>query len=246
MRIVSLVPSWTETLLLAEGNVVGRTRYCVHPQELIAKIPIVGGTKVVDWKAVADLAPDLVVLDQEENPQAFAKLCPGDWIASHVNSLPSARAGTKALWEVTQLKKLQDEVARWDRILTAGPRTIPLAELPGIESWLRRPTGAPQKLHYIIWQNPWMAIARQTFIGSVLTQLGWGDHLPTTAIPYPELKETALNDPEAVCLFATEPFPFSAAKVAALHLNAGGIGIINGESYAWFGSRALRFLEKMA
>ena len=89
MRIVSMVPSWTETLLKAGVNVVGRTRYCIHPPKLITNIPIVGGTKDVSWDLVEDLKPDLVLLDQEENPLEMAEECPVPYFATHVNSIES-------------------------------------------------------------------------------------------------------------------------------------------------------------
>ncbi|MDP6374701.1 MAG: helical backbone metal receptor [Pseudomonadales bacterium] len=67
MKVVSLVPSLTETLPACGVEVVGRTRYCVHPAGFVSDIAVVGGTKGVNWQKVADLAPDLVVMDKEEN-----------------------------------------------------------------------------------------------------------------------------------------------------------------------------------
>lgn len=64
MKVISWVPSWTETLIRAGVQVIGRTRYCVHPKGQVQKTPIVGGTKDVDWTAIRGLRPDWVLLDK--------------------------------------------------------------------------------------------------------------------------------------------------------------------------------------
>ena len=59
---MSLVPSSTETLLALGGDVVACTRFCEQPH-----LAHVGGTKNPDVAAIVRLAPDLVVMDREEN-----------------------------------------------------------------------------------------------------------------------------------------------------------------------------------
>ena len=86
MRIVSMVPSWTETLLACGCEVVGRTRFCIHPAEA-RRIPVVGGTKTIDWNRVRALAPDLLLLDQEENPRAMHDESPIESFATHITSV---------------------------------------------------------------------------------------------------------------------------------------------------------------
>lgn len=86
MRVVSMVPSWTETLLeagrdAADFELVGRTRYCVHPADLAASITAVGGTKEINWDRVSELKPDLVIFDREENPKSMADRSPYPWLA---------------------------------------------------------------------------------------------------------------------------------------------------------------------
>ncbi|WP_428610259.1 helical backbone metal receptor, partial [Sedimenticola sp.] len=76
MRVVSLIPSITESLIDCHVNLVGRSRFCIHPVPQVGHIPVVGGTKQVDWQAMACLAPDLVVLDREENTREMAESCP--------------------------------------------------------------------------------------------------------------------------------------------------------------------------
>jgi hypothetical protein len=83
--VISMVPSWTETLIHAGANVVGRTRFCIHPEASVASITVLGGTKTLssDFEAkMTRLVSEseasghrlLVVLDREENPKEFVEL----------------------------------------------------------------------------------------------------------------------------------------------------------------------------
>jgi ABC-type Fe3+-hydroxamate transport system substrate-binding protein len=75
LRIVSLCPSLTETLVEIGVVPVGATRYCLRPREVLRKVPKVGGTKNPDLDRVGILAPDLVVANAEENrPEDVAAL----------------------------------------------------------------------------------------------------------------------------------------------------------------------------
>jgi len=86
MRVVSMVPSWTETLLECGCEVVGRTRFCIHP-ERVRDIPIVGGTKSIDWDKVGALNADLLLLDREENTRSMSVESPIEVFATHVTSV---------------------------------------------------------------------------------------------------------------------------------------------------------------
>ena len=71
--MISMVPSWTETLISCGVEVVGRTRYCIHPTPVVKDIAVVGGTKNIDWKKVREIDADLLILDQEENPRRYCR-----------------------------------------------------------------------------------------------------------------------------------------------------------------------------
>ena len=71
MRIVSLVPSLTKTLAdlgLPKEHLVGRTPWCIYPENYVADIPVIGGTKTPNIGKIMALNPDLVIMDKEENP----------------------------------------------------------------------------------------------------------------------------------------------------------------------------------
>ena len=62
MRVVSLVPSATETLLALGVTPIACTRFCEQPG-----IETVGGTKDPEVASISLLKPDLVVVNDEEN-----------------------------------------------------------------------------------------------------------------------------------------------------------------------------------
>ena len=69
MRIISLVPSLTEYLwaLGLEQEVVGITKFCIHPKAWWQHKTRVGGTKKVNFKTIETLQPTLIIANKEEN-----------------------------------------------------------------------------------------------------------------------------------------------------------------------------------
>ena len=248
MRIVSLVPSWTETLIAAGAEVVGRTRFCIHPADRVPAIPAIGGTKDIDWKAVTALKPDLLLLDREENLRRFSEESAFPVHTTHIQGIADLEPELRALAEKTGLAKLGEFADRW-REVAANPHPAcragaSPAELPGIlETW-RAPGRKCGKIVYIIWKNPWMAAGRATFVGSMLTHFGWGEAiLPSTTEKYPQLDFASLDPERSFLLFSSEPFPFARYKEEVLALGFAA-GLIDGEAYSWFGLRSLEFLER--
>ncbi len=250
MRVVSMVPSWTETLCEAGVEVVGRTRFCVHPAARVAGIPAVGGTKDWDLAKVRRAAPDLIVLDREENPAWMAEQAPCAWAATHVRGADGVGAELAALARATGCAELKSFAARWNKAAAAPPRPRfhSWDTLPGLIKWLRRPAASPaelERVEYLIWRNPWMGVAPQTFIGSMLARAGFSGLLVERSEPYPQLTTEAFAAPERTLLLcSTEPYPFARfhAEVAALGCPA---ALVDGEAYSWFGVRSLRFLESL-
>src|SRR5436305_3665412 len=84
MRVVSLVPSVTETLLAWGITPVACTRFCEQPS-----LPHVGGTKDPDVDAIVRLAPDVVVVDEEENRREDAEALLAAGLKIHVMAIRS-------------------------------------------------------------------------------------------------------------------------------------------------------------
>lgn len=241
MRVVSMVPSWTETLLRAGVQVVGRTRFCIHPAKMITNIPIVGGTKDVDWALVADLKPDLVLLDQEENPLEMAEECPLPYLATHVNSLAALQKELERLGEHFQNAQLMEWAVDAYDILQAPKADWNEKKIPAFMEWVRQPQKKHDKVIYMIWKKPWMSVSRETYIGSVLEALGAQLVDFPEGERYPVVKVEEFKD--CLFLFSSEPFPFHKKIGELKELGLEG-AIVNGEAFSWFGVRSLEFLKE--
>ncbi|MBX3041776.1 MAG: Fe3+-siderophores ABC transporter protein [Bdellovibrionaceae bacterium] len=239
MRIVSLVPSWTETFIEAGLNVVGRTRFCVHPEECVRGIPVVGGTKEIDWDKVRLLKPDLIIMDREENPRRFSEESPFPWIDTHVTDLTAAAAELRRLGKALGSSVLGSYADRLERLMS-GPKPPPGRVLSTfLETWGAWSQEDP--IVYVIWKGPWMAVGEGTYIGSVLNFVG----LRLAELPegsYPQVSEDLLRT--HVSLFSSEPFPFVKRPELAKGVASRG-ALVDGESFSWFGLRGLRFLESL-
>lgn len=239
MRVVSMVPSWTETLLRAGIDVVGRTRFCIHPPQLITNIPVVGGTKEVDWNLVVDLKPDLVLLDEEENPLAMAEECPVPYLATHVYSLESLQKELARLGEHFENSTLMEMSVQCLDIIEAPNKSWDFKNIPAFMEWVKLPIKNYERIVYVIWKKPWMAVSRETYIGSVLKKLG------AELVEFPDGEKYPVIEIEdhkdCFFLFSSEPFPFHkrVADLKALDIQG---AVVDGECYSWFGKRSLEFL----
>lgn len=240
-RIVSLVPSTTETLFdLGLGDrVVGVTRFCVAP-EAARERPKVGGTKDVDVARVAALTPDLVVGNCEENTReafdALADVAP--LYAAFPRDVDGALADLLRLGAVT---RREAEAAAWHRRVVAGREALHAAVAD-------RPR---RRAAYLIWRRPWMAVSPDTFIAALLREAGL-DVVPTARAPrFPELTAEGLRalDPDLV-LLSSEPFPFQPGHADELS-EATGIPrdrfvFVDGATCSWHGTRLARALPALA
>jgi len=252
MRIVSLVPSWTETLLLAGVDVVGRTRYCIHPAEQVSKIPRVGGTKDWHFERILALKPDLLVLDQEENPKFMGEQTKIPFLATHIQQVSDVAPALEQLHGVLKRPALAKWAEEWRQVIAQFPKSAPerLLEDTRLLRWGRRPNVPIQNLLYVIWKNPWMVVGRNTFVGSMLDLVGFGPYMQNLRnghseehqAKYPTVDLSQYNPQTTLLLFASEPYPFlrHEAEVEALGFP---YAFVDGENWSWFGNRALLFLQ---
>ena len=221
MRVVSLVPSSTETLLALGAEVVACTRFCEQPA-----IAHVGGTKNPDIPAIVALAPDLVVLDEEENRREDAEAL--------------AAAGLELL--VTSVRSVGDALAATVELARRTGRP----ELPATAPPL--PTAVIASAFVPIWRRPWMSINDDTYGASVLAAIGV--RLVTGASPerYPtvELDEIAALDPDLV-LVPSEPYTFRTEHLDALaeRFPRATIRRIDGQDLFWWGVRTPAAIERL-
>jgi len=240
-----MVPSWTETLIAAGADVVGRTRFCIHPHDQIKGIPAIGGTKDWDLKKLESLKPDLIILDREENTREMGAYSGAPIFTTHVQNINDMPKELALLATATKLPKLMEYSHRFSSVLAMPKKHRSLANLPTVEEWLH-PIHDEAKIEtivYMIWKNPWMAVSRQTFIGSMLEHVvGENKILFTEAVSYPKISLETLNEETTLLLFSTEPFPFAKQKTELKKLRFPS-AIVDGEKWSWFGLRSLLFLE---
>ena len=229
-RILSLVPSVTE-LLVQWGlatRLVGRTRYCIEPRWIRSTLPSVGGTKNPDLERIRDLAPDLVILERDENPQEVAE-------ALTALGIP---------WLVLEIRTVQD-CATALRLLGVrlGVTVVAEARAAALEASVKgRRRRGPRAL-VLIWKDPWMSAGPDTYLGDLLRQ---GGFTPIGPARYPTLTD---GDLEAlapqIILLPTEPYRFNRRHrtelqkrfpVAAVHL-------LDGQALTWYLSRTEAGLE---
>ncbi|HEY5293501.1 MAG TPA: helical backbone metal receptor [Burkholderiales bacterium] len=249
-RIVSLVPSITELLcdLGLSAKLVGRTGFCVHPRETLKRIPEVGGTKDVNLGKVRALAPTHALLNIDENEKPTAEAL-AQFVPHLVVTHPLAPPDNPPLYRLIGGIFGREQAAE---ALCAQFQRAHNALAQAARAWPR------QRVLYLIWKDPWMAVARDTYISRTLALAGW-DTVPANATArYPQVKlnEALLRDAELV-LLSSEPYRFrdrDLAELRALPVMRGKtVALIDGEMTSWYGSRAVagmdylrRFRENLA
>ncbi len=234
VRIVSLCPSLTELAFdLGRGSeLVGITRYCVHPAERIDAIEKIGGTKDPSVGRIVELEPDVVLMNREENRVEDAEELKLSGVNCHV-SMPRTVEETAAM-----VRSIGDELER--------PRQAAeiAADIEARERRVRRAAEgrAPTRFAYLIWRKPWMSVNRDTFAHALLTLAGGENIFADRAKRYPEIEpaELTAGEPELV-LLCTEPFPFAESHIEELAertgLDRSRFRIADGEFLSWHGSR---------
>jgi len=231
-RIVSLVPSATETLhaLGVQDRVVGRTRYCVHPRPWVDGLPACGGTKDPDLPAIAALQPDLIVVNEEENrPAQFPALTAlAPLHVAFPRDVDGALADVRAL--AARVGAEEAGAALAGRIEAARVRMHAALEVAA---------GAARfRYAYFIWRRPWMSVNADTFIHALLAEAGGSNVCAAHAERYPALTldELRAADPD-VLLLASEPYPFATEHAAEFAELAPRCRLVDGELLSWHGAR---------
>lgn len=234
MRIVSLCPSLTELVfdLGRGGELVGRTKFCIHPVDRVGAVETVGGTKNPKVARIVALAPDLVLMNEEENRREDADALAAAGLQCHV-SFPRDAAGAAAM--VRDIARALQRDAEGEAIA----RDIEERSERARAAARGRPSVS---LAYLIWREPWMAAGGDTFVSALLEQAGGHNVFAARGDRYPVVtpRELGAADPHAV-LLSTEPFPFAAKhadELAALSgLPRDRFRIVDGEMLSWHGSR---------
>jgi ABC-type Fe3+-hydroxamate transport system substrate-binding protein len=231
-RIISLVPSQSELLwdLGLRDELLGITKFCIYPDEMFKSVERIGGTKTLNLQKIRELNPDLIIGNKEENDEKqiieLQKEFPV-WM-SDIYNLQDALFMIHSIGEIVNRAE-EAEVIR-----------------ATIETSFLNLNKINQSVLYLIWNNPFMAAGKATFIGDMIKKMGLKNVLFATNGRYPQL---TLNDikqlnPELVYL-SSEPFPFGLKHIEELKtiLPESKIQLVDGEMFSWYGSRLLKSVK---
>lgn len=227
IRIISLVPSITDFLhyLKLDKEVLGITKFCIHPNEWFKSKIRVGGTKKLNLDKIQALKPDLIIGNKEENTEEEINLLSNQfpvWM-SDVNSFNDA---------IDMIKKLGDVLYRTNecRVLLDSIRN----SFEGI-----RNIGQDKSVLYFIWHEPNYVAGNCTYIGSVINTLGFVNHCKMDR--YPDFDDLSIDSPDYVFL-SSEPFPFKGQHIDYFKnkFPESKIILVNGEMFSWYGSYMLK------
>lgn len=229
-RIVSLVPSITEFLadLSLDQEVVGITKFCIHPNSWYRSKPRIGGTKNFKPERILALEPDLVIANKEENirEQVMEQAQSVPVWVSDVSNLDSALEMMNALGALTGKSLKAAEICHQVQV--------------AFEDLARKPKRR-RSVVYLIWKDPYMTVGGDSFIQDMLDRCGF-DNLFASHPRYPQTDlETIRQLQPDLLLLSSEPYPFSEQHLAALQplLPNTRIQLVNGEYFSWYGSRLL-------
>lgn len=224
MKIVSLVPSITEALFdlgLTEHEVVGRTKFCIHPAEKVKYVAVVGGTKNIHPEKIRSLQPDLILANKEENVKEQVEALMDDFkvIVTNVETVED---------NYYLLKNLGKLFNREDLAQAFNLKIYEVLNRSKIDSKL--------KAAYLIWNNPYMTIGSDTFIHKILAEIGF-ENLFKDQKRYPEITTEDLAGADVIML-SSEPFPFKEKHVEQLKAfyPEKKIMIVDGEAFSWYGT----------
>lgn len=217
VRIVSLVPSVTETLSAWDRTPVACTRFCERPD-----LRHVGGTKDPKIDLIAELKPDLVVVDAEENRREDYEALLERGIAVHVLHVCSLLDVNPSMTE------LADRVGvKWNQLE------------PMVDTALRARALIP------IWRKPWIALGAPTYGASLLSHLGIGNACSGKG-QYPELEfDDAIALGADLVIAPSEPYPFSPRQLSELSQIAPTV-FVDGRDLFWWGVRSGPAIARLA
>ncbi|HTT31618.1 MAG TPA: helical backbone metal receptor [Solirubrobacteraceae bacterium] len=237
-RIVCLVPSITELVCdlgLAE-DLVGRTGFCIHPRDTVSKIPKVGGTKDVKLDRIRELAPTHAIVNVDENRREDADAL-AEFVPHVVVTHPLAPLDNLDLYRL--LGSIFGREAQAERLCEEFEHEL---------AAVRAHAWAPQDVLYMIWREPWMAVAPETYIAQMLALVGWRSHPLRSEDRYPEVDLEQYAGRVDRVLLSSEPYHFKERHLPEVtaSLPDAQVSLIDGEMVSWYGSRAIQGLRYLA
>lgn len=226
MRVISLVPSITELLfdLGMDDNVVGLTKFCVHPRAKWSSLPRIGGTKTVNHERLALLKPDLIIANKEENTREDVER-----LREHYSVL------------LTDIRTVEDAFALFFELgdlLERPQRALELHDSLRAAWENTKGVAMGERTAYAIWRDPLMFAGSDTYISSVLEWFGWHNVIADARYPERSIDALAALKPQRLML-SSEPYPFSDKHIDDYQslLTGCAVECVDGELFSWYGTR---------
>lgn len=225
-RIISLVPSQSELLwdLGLKEELVGITKFCIHPSEMFESLERVGGTKTLNIEKIRALKPDLIIGNKEENEQT--------------QILELQKEFTVWMSDIYTLDDSLMMIEKVGELVNRRDKSNIIRE--NIKNSFMRLKQVNKSVLYFIWRNPYMAAGKATFIGNLLQHMGFENTVLDGNARYPELSlpDIKTMNPELI-LLSSEPYPFKDSHIEELLdvLPNTKIMLVDGELFSWYGSR---------
>tara|TARA_R110000850_G_C9996309_1_gene468301 strand:- start:27825 stop:28604 length:780 start_codon:yes stop_codon:yes gene_type:complete len=231
-RIVSLVPSQTELLvdMGLEHQILGVTKFCVHPESLRFEKTVVGGTKQVHYDKIKALRPGIILCNKEENTkemvESLEKIAPV-WV-SDIKTIDDCLEMIAAFGELFDKAQRATEISNDLKM-----------EMKSFQEFIKEKPIV--KVGYLIWKNPWMAAGSSTFINTLLNINHFENSIAKREERYPEVSIKELKTADLIML-SSEPYPFKKKHLRELQqlLNNKKILLVDGEYFSWYGSRLIK------
>ena len=224
MKVISLVPSITEALFdlgLTENEIIGRTKFCIHPEDKVKNVEIIGGTKNINLEKIKALKPDLILANKEENVKEQVEILMQDFRVIVYNT----ETIEDNYYLVKNLGLLFNKEAR-----------AQIFNLKIYEVLQQAKINFKIKAAYLIWKNPYMTVGSDTFIHHILHEIGF-ENIFKTQTRYPEIQVGDIAEADVIML-SSEPFPFKEKHIAELKefYPEKKIIIVDGEAFSWYGT----------
>jgi len=231
-RIISIVPSQTELLfdLGLDEEIIGITKFCIHPADKVKRRPKVGGTKKLNINQIKKLNPDLIIGNKEENEK--------DQIEELMQYFP--------VWmsDISNLDDAVDMIRKVGRLVDKEEKAVQMASTISASFDNLKIKSSSLKVAYLIWRKPYIVAGKGTFIDDMLKRCGLKNAFDEERYPEVFPGQIVEADPDLVFL-SSEPYPFTDRHITEFQalVPDAEIQLVDGELFSWYGSRLLQAPE---
>ena len=235
-RIISIVPSQSELLfdLGLNEEVIGITKFCIHPIEKFAACTKVGGTKKLKIEVIRALNPDLIIGNKEENTRSEIELLMKEFPV-WMSDITNLEESIDAIEKIGELVNRAPEAAYLNHLIHAGFTDLQTLALS---------KKINKKVAYLIWKDPYLFAGQDTFINDVLKKNGLTNVIELSRYPEMTLSELQTKNCELVFL-SSEPYPFKAKHIEEIKSALPNVKVmlVDGEMFSWYGSRLVKAVQ---